>query len=226
MLRLLFFAVLCESLGSAAAPFSFPVYRVKLTRDEPGQLEVTESGVHYRANKKRTTVSLSFPEIRLADLSDPKKITLGTFEVTKRRLGGHNTVSFRLREGTTNEELARFFAARVKRPVIGAYTLQKEGGVFEIPAYHRELMGRAHGTVIIGPDGITFVSEKAKQSRTWLYRDIETIGTSNPFSFRVSTYAETFTFDLMDRLPEKAYRLAVEKVYRLELAPSNRVERQ
>ena len=226
MLRLLVLAVLCVSLGSAAAPFSFSVYRMKLTRDEPGQLEVTESGVHYSADKKGTTLSLSFPEIRLADLSDPKKITLETFEVTKRRIGGHNAVSFRLREGTTTEELARFFAERVKRPVIGAYTLQKEGGVFEIPAYHREVMGGAHGTVFIGTEGIRFVSDKAKQSRTWLYRDIETIGTGNPFSFRVSTYAETFTFDLLDRLPERAYRLAFEKVHRLELAPSSRVERK
>ena len=202
MLRLLNFAVLWVSLGSSAAPFSFSVYRMKLTRDEPGQLKVTESGVRYSADKKGTTLSLSFPEIRLADLSNPKKITLETFEVTKRRLGGHNAVSFRLREGTTSEELARFFAEVVKRPVIGAYTLRKEGGDFEIPAYHGEVLGGAPGTIIIGAEGIRFASDKSKQSRTWLYRDIETIGTSNPFSFRVSTYAETFTFDLMDRLPE------------------------
>ena len=171
-------------------------------------------------------MSRSFPEIRLADLSDPQKITLGTFAVTKSQLGGHIAVSFRLREGTTSDDLVSFFAARVKRPVIGAYTLQNQGGIFEIPAYHREVMSGAHGTLIIGPGGIRFATEKAKQPRTWLYRNIETIGTSNPFSFRVSTYAETFTFDLMDRLPEEAYRLAVEKFHGLGLAPSSRVERQ
>jgi len=41
-------------------------------------------------------------------------------------------------------------------------------------------------------------------SQTGKYSEIQTIGGSDPFSFRVTTLAETFTFDLKDRLAEDA----------------------
>ena len=82
---------------------------------------------------------------------------------------------------------------------------------------HRGVLSGSHGTLIIGSAGIEFASKKAKDSRTWLYRDIQTIGTPDPFRFRVTTYAETFTFDLKERLPDEAYRLAWREVYGLGL---------
>jgi hypothetical protein len=203
------------ALLDAAAPFSFAVYRTKLTRDEPGQLEISESGVRYHADKKKTSITLPFADIRRADVSDPSRITLETFDITKRRLGGRKVFSFRLRRGGHDAELAQFLAEHLKRPVVGAYPLPNDGD-FEISAYHRRLLSGAHGKLIIGSDGIRFLSDKAKEPRTWLYRDIETIGNSGPFHFRVTTYAETFSFDLKERLPEEVYRLAWQKVYRLE----------
>lgn len=67
----------------------------------------------------------------------------------------------------------------------------------------------------IGPDGIQFKTEREADSRTWLYRDIQTIGTSSPFSFRVSTDSETYIFDLKERLPEAAYDLAWSRLYNI-----------
>jgi hypothetical protein len=215
-----FVAVLFSAmLLAAAAPFSFGVYRKRLTRDEPGQLEISDTGVSYQSENKKTSLTLPFTEIRKADVSDPTTITLEMFDITKRRLGKEKVFTFRLREGTHPEELARFVAEHIKRPTIGAYSVSN-GRTFAIPAYHREFLSGAHGKLVIGEDAIRFLSDKTKQSRTWLYRDIETIGSADPFHFRVSTYAETFTFDLKDRLPEDAYRLASGKVYKLEPAPS------
>jgi len=210
----LFSAILLE----AAAPFSFAVYRKRLTRDEPGQLEISDAGVNYQSENKKTALTLPFTEIRKADVSNPSRITLETFDITKRRLGGEKVFTFRLREGTHPEELARFLSGHIKRPTVGNYAVSN-GRTFEVPAYHREFLSGAHGKLVIGDDAIRFLTDKTKQSRTWLYRDIVTIGSADPFHFRVSTYAETFTFDLKDRLPEEAYRLASGKVYRLEVAP-------
>ncbi len=72
---------------------------------------------------------------------------------------------------------------------------------------------RFSATLSIGSAGIQFASKRGKDSRTWLYRDIQTIGTSDPFHFRVTSYAETFTFDLKERLPKAAYDLAWQAVY-------------
>ncbi len=215
-MRLLLFSFLLSSVAfaEAATPFEFAVYRTKLPRHEPGKLTVTESGVSYRSENGKTSLTLPFLDIREADLSDPARITLTTYDIAKLRLGGNRVLSFRLREGTHAEDLARYFAEHLKRPVVGAYALPDEGAV-EIPAYHRELLGGSHGTLVIGPDGIRFVSKKAKESRTWLYQDINTIGSGDPFHFRISTGAETYTLDLKERLPESAYRLAWQRVYNL-----------
>ena len=68
----------------------------------------------------------------------------------------------------------------------------------------------------IGQDSIQFVSEKPADSRTWLYRDIETIGRPDSFRFRVTTNRETYMFELKSEVSEAAYQLAWTKVYNLE----------
>ena len=68
----------------------------------------------------------------------------------------------------------------------------------------------------IGNESIQFLSEKEADARTWLYRDIETIGRPDSFRFRVTTNQETYVVELKDKLPEAAYALAWSKVYNLE----------
>lgn len=202
------------TLLGGADPFHFAVYRKKLLRDEPGQLEIGDSGVTYRSDDGKTSYALSFTDIREANVSVPGRITIETYDVVKRRLGGDKEIVFRMRSGAQDSTLARYFADHLTHPVVGSYDLSQRKA-YTIPAYHRELLGGSHGALIIGSTGIEFASKKPKDSRTWLYRDIQTIGTPDPFHFRVTTYAETFTFDLKERLPEGAYRLAWQEVYDL-----------
>ena len=203
-------ALMAVTLLPAAEPFHFEVYRNKLPRREPGALDINEHGISYRSDDGKTALTLPFEDIREADVSVPGRIRLLTYDVLKRAM------IFRLREGLQDEGLARFLAEHLHRPVVGSYGLTQQNA-YRIPAYHRGLLSGSHGTLIIGSTGIEFASKKAKDSRTWLYRDIQTIGTPDPFHFRVSTYAETFTFDLKDRLPESAYRLATDKVYGFDM---------
>lgn len=54
---------------------------------------------------------------------------------------------------------------------------------------HRWLQNR-HGTLIITPDTIQFKSDQGKDSRTWLYRDIEQITVSSPTLIEITTYED------------------------------------
>jgi hypothetical protein len=65
----------------------------------------------------------------------------------------------------------------------------------------------------IGQVSIQFVSDKPADSRSWLYRDIETIGRPDSYSFRVTTKRETYVFELKNELPGPAYQFAWSKVY-------------
>jgi hypothetical protein len=87
---------------------------------------------------------------------------------------------------------------------------------FHVPAFHRRARAGTNGTLEIGEEAIRFVSDKPVDSRTWLYRDIETIGRPDSFRFRVTTNRETYVVELKSELPEAAYQFAWSKVYKLE----------
>ena len=77
-----------------------------------------------------------------------------------------------------------------------------------------------HGKLQIGSNSIRFVTANKTDSRTWLYRDMDTIGSMAPFHFRVSTPVETYNFDLKERLPADAYQLAWYRLYGLRAEAS------
>ena len=208
--------VLLVSAASSQAEdiFRYRVQRDKLLRDESGNLQIDSSGISYRSDNGKTSIHLSLADVREADVSDPGVIRIETYDVLKRRLTGRRIHTFRLTVEGHNEELARFLAANLKRPVIGAFGGALPGS-FEIPAYHRHRVGGCHGKLLIDDTAIRFLSDKPSDSRTWLYRDIETIGSANDFQLRVTTLAETYNLELKDRLPEQAYEKAWQKVYRL-----------
>ena len=66
---------------------------------------------------------------------------------------------------TPVEELAKFLAARILRPVVGHY---REDTQFKVAAFHKRTLGGTNGILEIGQDSIQFVSDKPADSRTWL----------------------------------------------------------
>lgn len=202
----------------AAAVFEFPVARKHIPRDELGMLTINEAGVDYRSANGKVRIQLPFIDIRRADLSNPTRIEFETYDRLKRTLTAERTYKFKLQGEPYGEELTRFLEDRLKRPVVGSYSLP-DRFTFAIPAYHPHGFGGSAGILEFGEDGIRFVSKQPNDSRTWIYRDIASIGSSGPFSFRITTYSETFTFDLKERLPDGAYQLAWRRVYMPDALP-------
>lgn len=194
--------------------FNYSVMRVKLLRDEPGELRIDPGSIRYRSEDGETSIQIPLEDVYEIDLSDPRIIRIATYDQLKRKLSGRKSFTFKLREARHDEALVRFLAGALNRPVIGAYALDRKPP-FEMAAYHRHHFGGCHGKIQISPEGIRFVSERAPDSRTWLYRDIATIGSMSPFHFRVSSMSETYNFDLKERLAEEAYQMAWQRVYRL-----------
>ena len=121
--------------------------------------------------------------------------------------------TFRAPPDTPVEDLGNFLTAHVHRTVVGHYPEESQ---FRAAAFHRRGSGGTSGILKIGQESIQFVSDKPADSRTWLYRDIETIGRPDSFRFRVTTNRETYVLELKEDLPEAAYELAWSKIYNLE----------
>ena len=201
----------------AATSFEYSVFRERLPRQEAGRVSISKAGVTYRSDHGKTMIDIPLSNVFKADVSDPRIIRVETFDIVKRRLLDRRVHVFKLRDGTHNDSLARFLSGAVQRPAVGSFgpASQPDGG---IRAYHRHRFGGCHGTIHIDESAIRFQSERPGDSRTWLYRDVETVGTMNPFHFRVSTLAETFNFDLKERLHEADFDGVTRRVY--SLAPA------
>lgn len=64
------------------------------------------------------------------------------------------------------------------------------GQTFEYRVELQRWLQNRHGTLIITPDTIQFKSDQGKDSRTWLYRDIEQINVSSPTLIEITTYED------------------------------------
>jgi hypothetical protein len=156
---------------------------------------------------------IAMEDLREADVADSHALRFQTYEGQKWKPVERREYTFRAQPDAPVEELAKFLAARILRPVVGHY---QEDAQFKVAAFHRRTLGGTNGMLEIGQDSIQFVSDKSADSRTWLYRDVETIGRPDSFRFRVTTKRETYVFELKQELPEAAYQLAWSKVYILE----------
>ncbi len=179
-----------------ATTFQYDVIRQRtMQKDEPGQLRIDDSGVNYRSANGKTSITLPFIDVREMDVADPSLRSP--------------------RSPEDNDRLAQFLSERLRRPLLTSRSTASKPE-FEIPAYHRHTLNGCNGTLQITPEGIRFLSTREDHSRTWMYSEIQTFGGSDPFSFRVTTLAETFTFDLKDRLPKDAYDFVWQRVYDLQ----------
>ena len=177
--------------------FDMKVTRVKAPRNQSGDLHIDAEGISFRSSDGKTAIAIPMKDLREADVADPHALRFQTYDVRKWKPFERREYTFRAQPSAPVEDLARFLAAHVHRPVVGHYP---EGSEFRAPAYHRRALGGTNGVLEIGRESIQFVSDSPKDSRTWLYRDIETIGRPDSFRFRVTTNRETYVLELKDEL--------------------------
>jgi len=193
--------------------FDLQVTRVRVLRNQPGDLHIDPAGLTFRSSDGKTTITIPMQDLREADVAHPRALRFATYEVQKWKPIERREYTFRAQPDAPVEVLAQFLAAHIYRPIVGHYATASQ---FRVAAYHRRTLGGTDGTLEIGQDSIRFVSDKSADSRTWRYRDIETIGKPDSFRVRVTSNRENYVLELKAELPEAAYQFAWDKVYNLE----------
>jgi hypothetical protein len=215
MIRL-FGVVLIMSIAwglHAQTSFQYPAERAKFGRNETGTLEIDPDGISFKSANGQTSISIPLIDVKEMDLSDSSILRFETYDILKQRLGARRVHTFHLLEGKHDAPLRQFLASHLKRPIKASF--DESTLSIGIPVYHRHRLSGCAGTLMIDSSGIRFLGQKSQDSRTWSYKDIETIGRMNPFHFRVSTFAETYNFDLKERLPDDLYNLAFSQLHGL-----------
>jgi len=204
-------------LFAMAAPensvFDLKVTRVRTLHDQPGNLHIDGQGIEFRSTDGKTSMVIPMKDLRDVNVADPRALRFGTYEVQKWKPVERIEYTFRAPTETSVEDLGNFLTAHVHRTVVGHYPEESQ---FQAAAYHPRVRRGTSGLLKIGSESIQFVSDKPADSRTWLYRDIETIGRPDSFRFRVTTNRETYILELQEDLPEAAFELAWRRIYNLE----------
>lgn len=193
--------------------FDMKAERVRLLRNQPGDLHIDAQAITFRSADSKTSITIPMQDLREADVADPHNLRFQIYEVQKWKPVERREYVFRASGEAPAEALAQFLAAHINRPVVGHYASDSK---FQIPAFHRRTRGGTQGTLEIGNEAIRFVSDKPADSRTWLYRDIETIGRPDAYRFRVTTNRETYVVELKSEFPDAAYEFAWSRVYNIE----------
>jgi hypothetical protein len=194
--------------------FDLKVNRVRTLRDQPGDLHIDSHGIEFRSTDGKTRIAIPMKDLRDVSVADSNALRFGTYEVQKWNPVERVGYTFRAPPDVSVEQLGNVLTAHVHRTVVGHYA---EESHFQAAAYHRRMGAGTNGLLKIGQESIQFVSEKPSDSRTWLYRDVETIGRPDSFRFRVTTSRETYVLELKEDLPEAAFQFAWSRVYGLEI---------
>jgi hypothetical protein len=99
--------------------FDLSVTRVRIPRNQSGDLHIDVAGIRFRSSDGKTTVAIAMQDLREADVADSHALRFETYEINKWKLVGRRVSTFRARGDAPIEELAQFFAAHVLRPVVG-----------------------------------------------------------------------------------------------------------
>ena len=70
-------------------------------------------------------------------------------------------------------------------------------------------------------DGIDYVTESGRDSRSWRWADIQTLANPNPYEFRVTGYREIVEFDLKQPMSRNLFEVMWDHLYTtgLNLSP-------
>src|SRR2546422_174847 len=134
--------------------FDMKVARVRMLRNQPGDLHIDAEGVIFRSSDGKTAIKIEMKDLRAADVADPHALRFETYDVQKWKPTERREYRFRAQADAPVEELAQFLAANVHRPVVGHYAKASQ---FQVAAYHRRALAGTHGTLEIGQDAIRFV---------------------------------------------------------------------
>jgi len=184
-----------------------------------GRLIVNDQEIRYEASNGKHSQSWPYIDIQKLDVVSPTRLALKTFKSASwKKLDQDEAFTFSLIEGQLTAANQEFLRSQLSRPIVARLTDPKETTSVAFLVRHRHRVGGCEGRLQVEEDRLVYSSDRSNDNRVWKLSEIETIGSPDPYHFRVTTYNETFTFDLKSALDPKIYDTLWKKIYRLETA--------
>jgi hypothetical protein len=157
-----------------------------------------------------------YAEIKSFDLTGSRELVVTDYENRHWHEPGERRFRFTLSQPMPSD-IAAGFTARVGRPVINGDPNPGAAVIAEIPAHRRERFGGSNGTLRLRADGIDYVGAHGRDSRSWRWSDIQTLGNPDPWELRVTAYREIVEFDLKRPLTHDLFDRLWDNLYAQDL---------
>ena len=189
------------------ADIEFEARHDHLRKHCTGKVTVTDRGISFAGEKKHVW-SWKYEDIQELRLS-PGHIAVLTYRDNKWKLGADRGYEF---EGDVPGGLYALWSARLDQRFVVEQAEKIEG--WSLPVKHLKRISGSEGTLTFGKDRIVYETAAREDSRTWRYRDIESVSSSGPFQLTVTTYERArshygdrkgFNFQLKRALDEARY---------------------
>ncbi|MBZ5538431.1 MAG: hypothetical protein LAO31_21000 [Acidobacteriia bacterium] len=191
-----------------------------------GELTIDDNGIRYQTLHTRDQRQWTFTDIQEVQFISEHKINIIAYEDSRQRLGGDKIFKFELLGEVIPVSVIQLVESKFEKPISNRFSAGNLPGKFELAVKHLHRVSGCQGKLIFTEDGISFRSEKAGESRTWRYSDLQSIASSGRFELRLGTFehgplqygdSKEFRFRLKNPLDEAAYRFAWGQINQLPL---------
>jgi hypothetical protein len=204
-----------------AQEVTYKVRQDRLIGHRDGELIISESSVEYRTKNEKERRKWSYPDIKLFEILSPTRVRIRTYEAQKRLLGRDESLTFKIVEGELDQKVSDFLRAHIDRPFVTSFTGEEGEVLAEISVKHLHRFGGCQGTLKVYDNRLIYVAVDGRNSRSWRWTDIQTVGWTDKYRFEVSTYEpqtggpkRSYNFSLKEEMTEGTYDLIWNRVFR------------
>jgi len=215
-------AMLAAFLISNWGGFSFgQAFTFKVKHDHwrgggTGSLTIGEQGIEYRSEDAEHSRKWRYSDLKRIDIQSGKTLELLTYEDRKLIPGAERKFEFKLLESGITDQVYWLLLDKSARPLLTRIPYEAGTVVFGVPVKHRHHVGGCQGELQFEQERVIYRTDKPGEARIWQYRYISTVGMMDPYTLRITTLLETYTFDLKLPLLTQQYDFLWAQVYQLE----------
>lgn len=176
-----------------------------------GRLILDDAGIAFESDtEKDHSWRVAYLDVQQALLLDTGELRVLTYKDRKWRLGADR--EYRLE--VAGKQLGPLLERRLDRRFASGLAETVAKPLWELAAKHLLRFSGSEGTLIAAADRLVYRTQKPGDSRTWLYSDIESISSADPYQLTITTYERArghygdrkgFNFQLKEPLSEERY---------------------
>ena len=209
-------AACSSAVAGFGQPFIFQAKHEHWRGHCSATLTIGDTGIEYASDKAEHSRKWSYRDLKRIDIESKKKLRLETYEDRKYLRWQERDFELEVVGGEITETVYRLLLSKSTRPLVARVPYPAAAALFTLPVKHRHRLGGCQGSLKVEEKRIVYETEHEGDARIWLYRDISSIARMDPYTLRITTLLETYTFDLKEAMTDKQYDYLWARVYRLE----------